>query len=914
MLTGEELNARRELIRSAPDLAALLGRLEERAQPVLQRMPVVPRAKALLSVDGGVCPDDATRLEFDPWNPGSHRCPRCGKRFSGERHDRAWAHYQHLWVAERAAHLAALAVFGNRTDAASRAGELLRAYAGYLEYPNRDNVLGPSRLFFSTYLESVWIGNYLAAALLLREAGILDETTSAVVSTVADEAANLIGDYDEGLSNRQTWHNAALAAIAVWFEDEELAARAVEGPSGIIAHLVRGFGGDGMWYEGDNYHLFALRGQLLAMRWAGQAGVDLLADEKLADRVGLALRAPAISALPDATFPARKDSRFGVSLAQPMYLELWEVGLSRLAAAGGGQEELWSWLQRLYASPAPPAQTFDSYLHEAGEPPPRVRRSRADLSWWSLIEMAPALPAEGPAWSPKSTFIEGQGLAVLRKGERYASLESGGYGGGHGHPDRLNLVLHADGEYWLPDFGTGSYVARDLFWYRSTLAHNAPRLNGVSQPFGDAVCDNFDAGEEWSWVRGRYGELNRALVAGPGYLLDVLELSAADEMMLELPWHVGGRVEVDTGGRWELGELMDEFVSGVERFVPDRDGAAAVVLRAHGANATLGLHLMFEGELLRALAPGAPGTGQQLPFYIVRGKGKNLRFISVLEPTRGTLGVRGVRASGAVVEVESTAGTDRHTATAEGWEVQTGGETIRLKGGRRVPPPFVPTVITERPLVMHGVALPVADPPPLDGTLEGFETTEPLTLDHEDQYRRSEEPYSGPEEFSAAAYVNWDGHVLYLGVEVTKPEVLPRNPKSPPLLLDNEPDEIHGDGMQVYLQSPVDEAVYGFLIAPSTEAGAVLVRPVSGLAGDKAMVRGRWEATETGYTLTVGITVPDWDQLRPGEEVAFDLLINQMLPGRQRRAGQLVWSGGGGWVWLRGDRQDPSRFGVLELR
>ena len=41
--------------------------------------------------------------------------------------------------------------------------------------------------------------------------------------------------------------------------------------------------------------------------------------------------------------------------------------------------------------------------------------------------------------------------------------------------------------------------------------------------------------------------------------------------------------------------------------------------------------------------------------------------------------------------------------------------------------------------------------------------------------------------------------------------------------------------------------------------------------------------------------------------------MNRMRPGRERRAGQLVWSGGGGWVYLRGDRQDPARFGVLEL-
>jgi hypothetical protein len=43
------------------------------------------------------------------------------------------------------------------------------------------------------------------------------------------------------------------------------------------------------------------------------------------------------------------------------------------------------------------------------------------------------------------------------------------------------------------------------------------------------------------------------------------------------------------------------------------------------------------------------------------------------------------------------------------------------------------------------------------------------------------------------------------------------------------------------------------------------------------------------------------------------LLVNQMLPERLRRVGQLVWSGGGGWVYLRGDRQDPARFGTLEL-
>src|SRR3989441_1840824 len=34
-------------------------------------------------------------------------------------------------------------------------------------------------------------------------------------------------------SNRQTWNDAALAAIASWFEDEDLASRAIESPTGL---------------------------------------------------------------------------------------------------------------------------------------------------------------------------------------------------------------------------------------------------------------------------------------------------------------------------------------------------------------------------------------------------------------------------------------------------------------------------------------------------------------------------------------------------------------------------------------------------------------------------------------------------------------------------------------------------------
>jgi heparinase II/III-like protein len=913
VLTGDELIERRKEIEAAPDLAALLRRLTDRARPVLERMPPIPGAKALLTSDGGRCSTDGIRLEFDPWSPSEHRCPHCRQSFRGERHDRAWAHYQHLWLAERAAHLATIAALADHEAAGRRANELLQSYRGYLDFPNDDNVLGPSRLFFSTYLESIWIGNYLAAATLLRESGRLAEETAEVVSSVAEEAANLIGEFDEGLSNRQTWHNAALASIAVWFEDEELAARAIESTSGIVSHLLHGFGADGMWYEGDNYHLFALRGELLAMRWAGHAGVDLLADPLLVERLAAALRAPATTALPDFTFPARKDSRFGVSLAQPMYLELWEIGLARLGQSAAQHGELWSWLERLYQSPAPVAETFDSYLHEAGEPLPTGSRTRADLSWWALLEMTPSLPQGSPPWSPGSAFIEGQGLALLRSGERYASLECGPSGGGHGHFDRLNLTLHADGEYWLPDFGTGSYVSRDLFWYRSTLAHNAPRLDGRSQPFGDATCDNFEVNGDWSWARGRYGELTRTLVAGTTYLLDVVELSGSADRLLELPIHLGGRVEVKPGGQWERAELADEFASGVERLVAP--STEPLLLRSCGSGETsLSAHLVFQGDLIRALAPGEPGTTEPVAFYLVRSRGQHLRIVTLLEPGRGEALVKAVRVSQDGIDVESANGVDRHVSTVAGWEILTPRGAVRLGGARREAADFKPLVQRDRPLVAEGFALQVIDPPVLDGSLDGFDSNEAIELDHEDQYRRSEEPYPGPEEFSARAYINWNDHGLYLGIEVVKPEVLARDPGAAPFRLDNEPDEIHADGIQVYFRLPGEESAHGLLIVPSSDGGELITRPVAGMASQEDTVSGSWLPTESGYTLTVAIVPSGWGQFRPGEMMDFDLLVNRMLPGRMRRAGQLVWSGGGGWVWLRGDRQDPAKFGTLELR
>ena len=275
--------------------------------------------------------------------------------------------------------------------------------------------------------------------------------------------------------------------------------------------------------------------------------------------------------------------------------------------------------------------------------------------------------------------------------------------------------------------------------------------------------------------------------------------------------------------------------------------------------------------------------------------------------------VRAVTVDGPAILVETTSGTDRHLPTGEGWEVSSTVGITRLGGGRRPRSDVKPLIELDRPIRPRAVALHLAEAPALDGSLDDFDASEPLALDHEDQYRRSEEAYAGPEEFSATVLLGWDSDALYLGVDVVKADPIYRAADAPPLRLDNEPDDLHSDGLQLYFRTEADGPVYGFLVVPANDEGAIRVRVIGGHSGDPDMVTGGWQLTETGYSMTLAVALPEWSG-RPRDEIELDVIVNEMYSDRTRRAGQLVWTGGGGWVYLRGDRQPASRFGVLELR
>jgi hypothetical protein len=484
LIQGTELPERRRVAAGA--LLPLARSLADELRPLLSRDLYFPTQKALLSREGGRCANDGTLLAFDPFQPHEHRCPRCGEVYRGELHDRFWIYWYQLWLAERSVHAAVLAALDVDRGFATLAESILDGYVDrYSTYPNADNVLGPTRLFFSTYLESIWLLQICCAADLVD--GSNHALADRVRDSIIEPARAIISEFDEGASNRQVWNAAAILAASRSLGDDRAAHHAVFGPSGVTSHIANGLLRDGTWYEGENYHMFAHRGLWYGVTLAERAGMEL--PKELTDRFQLGFATPFLTALPDFTLPSRRDSQYAISLRQWRIAEHCELGLAREA-----DPALIGALERMYRDDVPRRDTGRrASSADVERNAPASSLTRADLSWRALLCARETLPPLEPL-APRSALLDAQGIAVFRRnqGRSYVALDYGHSGGGHGHPDRLNLLISDGSTRWLDDFGTGSYVDPSLHWYRSTLAHNAPLADGTSQQRTDGVLLAYD--------------------------------------------------------------------------------------------------------------------------------------------------------------------------------------------------------------------------------------------------------------------------------------------------------------------------------------------------------------------------------------------------------------------------------------
>jgi hypothetical protein len=905
LLLDTEAFARRRAVAAGP-LRPLADSLAADLEPWLATPPFVPAQKALLSRAGGRCDRDGTELEFDPASPQAHRCPSCGHLSRGELHERWWLYPYQLWLAERAVHAALLCALGGDPRHAAFARTVLREYAEqYLQYPNVDNVLGPSRLFFSTYLESLWLLHICVAADLVAYAG--DTATADIVrGRVVAPAAALIGEYHEGLSNRQVWNAAALVAAHTLLGATPDAAPIADALYDIERILVHAVGPDGSWYEGDNYHQFAHRGLWYAVTLGERIGYRF--EPTYLARYDAGFASPFLAALPDFTYPARKDSRYAASLRQWRFAESCELGLARR------DDPVLRWaLSRMYADDLPRGDTGRSRSSgEAERHVAPVRLSRADLGWRSLL-FARAELGDEPGVAPRSLTILSQGLTIHRRdrGGVYVALDWGVSGGGHGHPDRLNLLFSHGNTRWLDDLGTGSYVDRSLHWYRSTLAHNAPLIDGRSQRRVAGILLAAGGRGEFEIAAARVHGLapgvviDRAVVTGATYFVDHVRWAASEPVRFELPVHLDASCD---GLRFRPASL--DGGRGTEDgfdFVHDAESATLaarvpLVFSAVAGDRQARAVFWSDRELtvFRVRGPGNPAA-QERRFYVLRAHAGTGVVRSVWDWGAGPFPVR---FGDDAVSVTAEDASHTHHIDATQWSVEAPGAMDVV---------FALTESMPAGDEPHDAdpAAPPAEPhriPVLDAAADWFsDLTEAGQRGYlafhlgEASYRRSEQAWrdAGAPRARVAMVAVPEGLVLDVAVATPAPTFVARDAIND---LDNEAPDINGHGVQLYLATPAQTGAW--VIVPEPPHATTRVRRVPGW-GDAPDPSARWRLVADGFELRILLPI----EAAAGPRLALDLIVNDAAPGRSRRRGQLVLSGAAGeFVYLRGDRHDPARL------
>ena len=112
----------------------------------------------------------------------------------------------------------------------------------------------------------------------------------------------------------------------------------------------------------------------------------------------------------------------------------------------------------------------------------------------ALLYGAATLP-QGPVIPTASVLMKNAGFALLRGKGNAVAIRFGKHGGGHGHPDKLNIVTYAAGHLFGLDPGSIHYgVPLHREWYRKTIAHNTVTVDGADQAAADGELDAWSEG------------------------------------------------------------------------------------------------------------------------------------------------------------------------------------------------------------------------------------------------------------------------------------------------------------------------------------------------------------------------------------------------------------------------------------
>lgn len=614
-----------------PAFAAVRQRLRQEVADFLAHPVAVPAEPGGYYHDY-FCPAHGVQLHFEPATPHIHRCPVDAAIWQGERFDAAWRWFVNNRLAESAFRLALLwRLEGNPAQLAPVVRTLTgyaAQYAAYGKVPR--TVANPGVATYTTLDESVWVLPLAWAFDLIRDQLTTGERDPIVRNLFAPVADHLVAYHFRGIHNFACWHNAAIGTIGVVIDREDLVAFAMDSDFGCYNQLQQGVLADGLWFEGSfSYHFYTVYALLmLAKAMRHSPGYDLRQRPELYAM----LLAPIQSAYPDWSLPAPNDCWYFTSLLHdcchgvPPGPAFYEIGYGWYDEPRFGRL-----LQRAYQEG--PRDSLDALLFGRAELP------AAPIAALSSVH----LPASG--YAIVRTMPTDINAEKAESAQRYLLLKYGPHGGGHGHPDKLNLILHAYGRRFSPDLGTPGY-GLDLFqsWYRQTVCHNTVTLDGRSQPEGAGQLHCFqdagplqiaDAGVHWVAEDGPYHgvTLRRVVLARPAYFLDLFLVEAPQPRRIDWIYHNGGTLH--TTLPLTVYSAMSAEGEGYEHIHDAQQSRTNGAFHVTWQHDSVGMQLWGAGaaaaEVITGTAPGNPPT-ETLSTIIQRRYGATTAFLTLFHP------------------------------------------------------------------------------------------------------------------------------------------------------------------------------------------------------------------------------------------------------------------------------------------
>ena len=564
-----------------------------------------------------VCKKCGSRLVYRPPN---HVCPRCKAEYHGWPYDQVVAGNRHGRNFRQARDMALAYALTEREEFAVRARDILLGYAQrYPSWPlhNTRGKLSNSagRVFAQTLDEACALIGLAWAYDLIYPSPCLDaRSRQHIENDLLRAMVHTIRRNNAGISNWQSWHNAGIAAVGFCLQDSTMIAQALNGKSGLEYQLGASILKDGFWYEGTAaYHFYALN----ALRWTVEAawfaGIDYWNN---AAYRSLYL-APLLYTFPDLTFPAVNDS--------DVFSIKGQHGLYELAYVRTGDPRL------LRVAQFGRRQDLEAFLYGPDHLP------------------------EAPDTPLQSHVFPGIGAAVLRgenrSGKLYLHLDYGPHGGGHGHPDKLTLILFGLGRQLAPDPGRLAYGAPlQGSWYRQTLAHNTVCVDGVSQHATTGKLTFFKEMPEGSVMQGESTgaypgtTMRRTVALVAGLIIDVFELASDKEHTYDWVYHNVGRLQPGLALSPRPGPLGSK--AGYQH-----------VQQVEEARTDATWHIDFEqpNGRVRVTMAGTTGTRvftgvgmmnnppEPCPMILARRIAGHTCFVSAIEVTDATPGVRDIR-------------------------------------------------------------------------------------------------------------------------------------------------------------------------------------------------------------------------------------------------------------------------------